>query len=193
MTIINPEAEAGVAAASQADAEAGTNNNAYMSPLRTKQAIDALGTPSGMISAWPTATIPSGYLECDGSAVSRTTYADLFAVISDDYGAGDGSTTFNLPDFRGEFLRGHDDGAGNDPDRASRTDRGDGTTGDAVGTKQGDQYRSHTHGFNTFANNSTFNGSSANSAGTGISAATNASGGNETRPRNVSVKWVIKT
>lgn len=49
---------------------------------------------------------PSGYLECDGSAVSRTTYADLFAVIGTTWGAGDGSSTFNLPDLRGRAAIG---------------------------------------------------------------------------------------
>ena len=60
---------------------------------------------------------PSHSLYCDGSAVSRTTYADLFAKIGTTYGAGDGSTTFNVPDLRGEFIRGWDDGRGADPSR----------------------------------------------------------------------------
>lgn len=54
----------------------------------------------GMIFAYAGLTAPSGFLLCDGSAVSRTTYADLYALISDTYGAGDGSTTFNVPDLR---------------------------------------------------------------------------------------------
>lgn len=49
---------------------------------------------------------PAGTLYCDGSAVSRTTYAELFSAIGTTYGAGDGSTTFNLPDLRGQFVRG---------------------------------------------------------------------------------------
>jgi microcystin-dependent protein len=96
----------------------------------------------GMISAWPTATIPSGWLECDGSAISRSTYAALYAVITTTYGAGDGSTTFNLPNYKDYFLRGFD-AAGTDA--ASRTDRGDGTTGANVGTKQAGATESHTH------------------------------------------------
>lgn len=152
------------------------------------------GLPTGAIFAWPTSTAPTGALECDGSAVSRTTYAALFAVIGDDYGAGDGSTTFNLPDFRGEFLRGWDHGRGADPDAASRTNRGDGTTGDAVGTKQSHQFASHTHsgaGANGTANgNQGTGGSQARHVGTQI---TNATGGNETRPRNVNVMWCIAT
>lgn len=55
---------------------------------------------TGTIMSWSNSTVPSGFLECDGSAVSRTTYADLFAVVGTDYGSGDGSTTFNLPDMQ---------------------------------------------------------------------------------------------
>lgn len=102
---------------------------------------------TGAISIWPVdGALPTGYLDCDGSAVSRTTYSELFAVYAEKYGAGDGSTTFNLPNYSGEFLRGWDNGAGVDGDAASRTDRGDGTTGDAVGTRQGSRNKAHTHG-----------------------------------------------
>ena len=55
---------------------------------------------------YPKASL-SGYLICNGAAVSRTTYADLFSVLGTTYGSGDGSTTFNLPDFRGDFIRGY--------------------------------------------------------------------------------------
>ena len=78
---------------------------------------------------------PSHSLYCDGSAVSRTTYADLFAKIGTTYGAGDGSTTFNVPDLRGEFIRGWDDGRGVD-------------TGRTLGSSQGDAIRSITGSFN---------------------------------------------
>lgn len=88
---------------------------------------------------------PTGYLEVNGAAVSRTTYARLFGKYWLKYGSGDGSTTFNLPDMRGHFARGWDHSAGVDPDRASRTARGDGTAGDAVGTTQSHQYYSHNH------------------------------------------------
>ena len=60
----------------------------------------------GTIKPWGKATAPNGYLLCDGSAVSRTTYADLFAVISTTYGTGDNSTTFNVPDLQGKFPQG---------------------------------------------------------------------------------------
>ena len=58
------------------------------------------GLSTGTIVPWSTATAPTGFLKCDGSAVSRTTYAALFAVVSTTYGAGDGSTTFNVPDLQ---------------------------------------------------------------------------------------------
>ena len=71
----------------------------------------------GSILAFPYNALPVGYLECNGSAVSRTVYAALFAKIGTTYGSGDGSTTFNLPDLRGEFIRGWDNGRGVDPTR----------------------------------------------------------------------------
>lgn len=58
----------------------------------------------GMVFAYAGSSAPTGFLLCDGSAVSRTTYADLFALIGTTYGAGDGSTTFNIPDLRGSVI-----------------------------------------------------------------------------------------
>lgn len=72
----------------------------------TKSYVDAalaalITVPSGSMFMWPTVTSPTGWLICNGSAISRTTYAVLFAVIGTTYGVGDGTTTFNLPDLRG--------------------------------------------------------------------------------------------
>ena len=78
-------------------------------------------TPAGSVIAFAGATAPSGYLTCDGSAVSRATYANLFAAIGTVNGVGDASTTFNLPDLRGRFLRGYSDQSSTDVDRATRT------------------------------------------------------------------------
>ena len=75
------------------------------------------GVPSGAVFCMAIDTIPSGYLECNGQVVNRTTYAALFAVIGVTYGAGNGSTTFQLPDLRGEFIRGSDRGKGIDSGR----------------------------------------------------------------------------
>lgn len=68
--------------------------------------------PAGAVLDFAGSTAPAGYLLCDGSTVSRTTYARLFAAISDKWGAGDGSTTFKLPDFRGRVLLGSGTGSG---------------------------------------------------------------------------------
>jgi len=69
----------------------------------TKQYVDstvASGVPTGVLTMWSTGTAPSGWLLCNGAAVSRTTYAALFAVVGTTFGAGDTTTTFNLPDYR---------------------------------------------------------------------------------------------
>ena len=58
------------------------------------------GTPTGGLMMWPTASAPSGWLLCNGAAVSRSTYSGLYAVVGTTFGSGDGSTTFNLPDYR---------------------------------------------------------------------------------------------
>ncbi|HEY1932828.1 MAG TPA: phage tail protein [Acetobacteraceae bacterium] len=79
----------------------------------------------------------AGWLFCDGSAVSRTTYADLFSAIGTSWGSGDGTTTFNLPDLRGYFVRGVSGGTARDPGAAARhSAKVGGNAGDAVGTIQ---------------------------------------------------------
>ena len=76
-----------------------------------------VGVPTGAIAYFAHATVPFGWLKANGAAVSRTVYANLFALIGTTYGAGDGRTTFNLPDLRGEFIRSWDDGRGIDSGR----------------------------------------------------------------------------
>jgi microcystin-dependent protein len=66
--------------------------------------------PSGAIIMWGATSTPSGYLPCDGAAISRSTYADLFSAISTSYGVGDGATTFNVPNLEGRFPIGYDGG-----------------------------------------------------------------------------------
>ena len=73
--------------------------------------------PTGSVHLMATTTAPSGYLKCNGAVVSRTTYADLFAIVGTTWGAGDSATTFNVPDLRGEFVRGWDDSRGVDSSR----------------------------------------------------------------------------
>lgn len=144
--------------------------------------------PPGEIAPFMLSSAPTGWLACDGSAVSRTTYADLFSAVGEIFGDGDESTTFNLPDLQGYFLRGWDNGAGNDPDAADRTDRGDGTDGDVIGSIQQDELKEHRH--------SPGGGSGDRGykylAGQGYAGYGGYAGGNETRPKNINVLYCIK-
>ncbi|MES2512507.1 MAG: phage tail protein [Bacteroidota bacterium] len=82
---------------------------------------DCANNPAGTVQYFANTLAPNGYLECNGQAVNRVTYAELFSAIGTLYGPGDGVTTFNLPDLRGEFLRGADNGRGADPGRTLGT------------------------------------------------------------------------
>jgi microcystin-dependent protein len=142
------------------------------------------GSVTGTVIWSSASTAPIGYVVCNGAAVSRTTYSNLFAVIGTTYGNGDGSTTFNLPDLRAEFIRGWDAGRGVDPGRV-------------FGSSQLDDFESHTHD-TTYAYGFDFGstgraGGGANSVQTyNTSQAINATGGTETRPRNVALLPCIK-
>lgn len=94
--------------ASKTEAEAGINASKFMTPARVSDAIKnfAGADLTGMIFAFAGNTLPDGYLLCDGSQVSRTTYKKLFDVIGTTYGEGDGSTTFTLPNLIDRFLEG---------------------------------------------------------------------------------------
>ena len=81
-----------------------------VSELKTKKISSIVGT----VAFFARSSAPTGWLKCNGAAISRTDYADLFDSIGTTYGTGDGSTTFNLPDLRGEFVRCLDDGRGVD-------------------------------------------------------------------------------
>ncbi|MBI5528456.1 MAG: tail fiber protein [Deltaproteobacteria bacterium] len=174
--------------------------------------------PAGSTIAFAGANVPDGWLLCDGSAVSRTQYAALFSAVGTAWGAGDGSTTFNLPDLRGRFVRGVDSGAGRDPDAAARTAaNAGGATGDAVGSVEDDAFAGHNHGVNDpghahdyyYSTNSsppglpgmdatTFTNSWSPPrisgpilpASTGVSIQT--TGGSETRPVNANLNYIIK-
>lgn len=87
-------------------------------PDGSTQTSAASGAPSGALQYFAMDTAPDGWLKANGAEVSRSTYSDLFSAIGTTFGAGDGSTTFELPDLRGEFLRGWDDGRGVDSGRS---------------------------------------------------------------------------
>lgn len=93
-------------------------NNADLGIYNAHDEIAAF-TYTGMIMAWPLTTgIPTGWFECNGQAISRVTYSVLYAMVGTRYGAGDGVNTFNVPDFRGAFIRGLDESRGYDSNRA---------------------------------------------------------------------------
>jgi microcystin-dependent protein len=102
--------------------------------------IPYAGVAGGMVNP------PPGWLVCDGSAVSRMTYAALYQAIGTGWGAGDGAMTFNLPDLRGMFLRGVDPTAMRDANASARTAiQAGGNTGATVGTLETDAFQGHWH------------------------------------------------
>ena len=163
------------------------------------------GVPSGAVFCIAVATVPSDYLECNGASVSRTTYAALFAVIGTTYGSASG-TTFNLPDLRGEFIRGFDNGKGTDSGRdigssqssrnkshshtATVTDPGHTHTYTGSKTTQGVDTDSHGHDDTVLED--TENKTTTNKT-TGISVSNSSNGGTDARPRNIAMMYVIKT
>lgn len=130
----------------------------------------------GCVAHFAMSTAPTGWLKANGAAVSRTTYAALFTAIGTTFGVGDGSTTFNLPDLRGEFIRGWDDARGVD-------------SGRGFGSAQADELKSHTHTNGMSASGPYAYYSLGSQSGT---AATGATGGTETRPRNIALLACIK-
>lgn len=159
-------------------ASAGTNTQQLASTAFVQAAVGV-----GNVSLFATATPPTGWLKANGAAINRTTYAALFAAIGTTFGAGDGSTTFNVPDLRGEFVRGWDDGRGLD-------------TGRVFGSAQLDQFENHTH-YSTASGWVTNGGNASGGAGVaygwaGANSAASGKYGAETRPRNVALLYCIK-
>lgn len=115
-------------------------------------AISGGGVPAGVLVPYGGTIAPADWLLCYGQAVNRTTYSTLFAVIATTYGAGDGSTTFNVPDLRGRVIAGQDNMGGVSANRL--TNQTGGLDGDVLGTSGGSethtltsaQIATHTHG-----------------------------------------------
>lgn len=156
-------------------------------------------TPAGTVIYSARSTAPTGYIKANGAAISRSTFSVLFAAIGTQYGVGDGSTTFNVPDLRGEFIRGFDDSRGID-------------SGRSMGSSQSEMIGPHNHTINDPGHNHEVNinvyqnGSGPNAqtdmanrannttsdpATTGITINNNS--GTENRPRNVALLACIKT
>jgi microcystin-dependent protein len=148
---------------------------------QTRSFVDV--QPAGMISAFGNSTAPTGWLQCNGAAVSRTTYADLFTAIGTVYGTGDGSTTFNVPEIRGEFVRAWDNGRGVDSGRTIGSFQDatgiDDSSGDAVGI-----------GYDN-ADSAIYNTQTVNSS-PGIAGASGSYPRWRIRPRNVAPLYCIK-
>ena len=175
------------------------------SALGASQSLQFL--PSGAMVDFAGTVAPAGWLMSDGSAVSRTVYASLFAAVGSSYGAGDGSTTFNLPDFRGRFAR-YNDNMGTPAGAAGRD------TGRAHGSSQADAMQGHGHyvsnGTNADVQAQTFGGAGSPPAWPALAAGTGTGVGSfqvnqakdigngaprtaaETRPINLSCNRIIK-
>lgn len=148
-----------------------------------------VGPVAGTVAHFAASTAPAGWLKCNGALISRTAYAALFAAVGTTYGVGDGATTFAVPDLRGEFLRGLDDGRGVDSARA-------------IGSAQDDQIKSHAHSIFAGANSTSAhntktlnNNSSPQLNDVGLNVRNNGTaneGGTENRPRNVAMLACIK-
>ena len=152
---------------------------------------------TGAIAFFGLNTAPAGWLKANGALVSRTTYAGLFAVIGTTYGAGDGSTTFALPDMRGEFLRGWDDARGVDSGRGIGTAQGDAIR-NITGSYSGNSgaYGEFQSGVGAFFNTGgstkiNFSGWSSGN-GIGFDASRQVPTASENRPRNIALLACIK-
>jgi len=160
-----------------------------MATFKLSTARNDLGALVGQVAHFSMSGAPTGWLKCNGAVISRTTYSALFAVIGTTHGAGDGSTTFALPDLRGEFIRGWDDGRTVD-------------NGRSFGSFQGDDYKSHNHTLKTQtgvtygrfregANGGIYMVPYSGDGAAGRSDV-NLQGGTETRPRNRALLACIK-
>lgn len=153
----------------------------------TAAQINAGVVPPGTVAHYANQTPPTGWLVRDGAAYSRSVYAALFAAIGTRYGAGDGTTTFNVPDDRGNFDRGWDNGRGIDAGRV-------------FGSEQADDIRAHNHTIIGHVSQTAMAAAGGGGWGAGVgwpytaasSTVIQNTGGTETRPRNRAYLPVIK-
>ncbi len=150
-----------------------------------------VGTPPGTVMSFAGSTVPMGWLEANGSAISRTKYANLYSAIGTSFGSGDGATTFNIPDLRGQFIRGWDHGAGNDPSAASRTASGSGgATANNVGSKQADTALMSA---DTLGSGGSFTGGDAGSSlFYHVNDTSPVPAGQDNHPKNIYLMYIIK-
>lgn len=180
-------------------------------PSQARENLGAIQTSDvdamfvGVVVPFPVTVPPSGWLFCHGQAVSRVTYARLFALLGLTWGAGDGSTTFNLPDLRGMFVRGWDNGRGVDTGRVFASQQSDdlgphshsGVTSSAGSHQHNAAVETNFTAGNDLASGAGY-GQGTGSVQTTLNGAhthtliVNPSGGDETRPRNVAMNFCIK-
>ena len=155
-------------------------NGSFIFADGTSQATAAVGVPTGTVAYFAANTTPSGWLRCDGSTISRTTYSSLYSFIGTTFGSGDGSTTFGLPDLRGEFLRGFDNGRGIDSGRAFGSFQE--ATGHTTGGRADQPLENYENAYSTTSNT---NGPSSYQYGQGYTFG-------RSRPRNIALLACIK-
>jgi len=160
--------------------------------------------PAGAIMPYAGASAPTGYLFCDGNAVSRATYSDLFGIIGVTYGVGDGSTTFALPDLRGRVIAGQDNMGGSSANTLTdaQADQLGGILGSETHTLTTAELAAHTHGGLTDIDPNGGDGGSAsdpgldyvtsNGAGT-VSGSTGGGGGHNNVQPTFILNYIIKT
>lgn len=170
------------------------DSNVLATSKALKQGIASITTQQpGEICFFSMSSSPTGFLKANGSAISRTTYANLFNAIGTTFGSGDGSTTFNIPDLRGEFIRGLDDGRGVDIGRALGVFQGDSVEDLYAQITNVGQWRLK------HINTPTWSASKYQTDGAGNTTSTNTTGAaieslgtGENRPRNISMLACIK-
>ncbi|MCP4133681.1 MAG: tail fiber protein [bacterium] len=179
------------------NAAVSTNSTAISNNETGINRLFLTASPVGTIVPFGGSSVPEGWLLCDGSSRSRSTFSELYSAIGSAWGTADASS-FNLPNLTGRFLRGVDSSASTDPNAGTRYNLyTGGNTGATVGTYQVDELESHSHnlrltGDGTLATGYQ-NGVGTDSSGLGWYPDRIAdTGGSETRPVNAAVNFIIK-
>jgi len=158
-------------------------NNFYVNTIINSDTSGSGTVPIGSVFYFASSTRPDGYLVCNGATLSRTTYSTLFSIIGVTFGVGDGSTTFTLPDLRGEFIRGWDGGREVDSERT-------------FGSFQADDFKKHSHAIVVQGAPGSGPGgvrdAGPTSSGQYSTKESPVTGGTETRPRNIALLPCIK-